>query len=85
MTFRVPDPRPRKPSAKIPHTWKCGHEVNLDWVLDGYLYCPLCGSKYPKSKLNLIGRWLSYSKWHQTFRRTSVPHHAMMDLPQDDE
>lgn len=78
MTFTIPDPRPRKPSAKIPRTWKCGCDVDLDWVLDGFQYCPYCGMKYPKNKLNLIGRWMSYATWHTTYRKISLSREDMM-------
>ena len=76
--FEMPEPRPRKPSAKIPTLWKCGHDVDLDWVVAGYRYCPYCGSKYPKSRLNLIGRWLSYATWYQSYHRSGYRKEDMM-------
>jgi len=76
--FHIPEARPRKPSAKIPTLWKCWHDVDLDWVVSGYRYCPYCGSKYPKSRLNLIGRWLAYAKWHQGYHRVGINTEDMM-------
>ena len=77
--FVIPDPRPRKPSAKIPLLWKCGHMIELPKVVAGYRYCPFCGSKYQKNKLNLIARWLSYSKWASSYRKESVSSNEMME------
>ena len=57
--LEIPEERPRKPSAKISRLWKCGHEVNIAWVLEGYRYCPYCGGKYPKNRINLLARWVS--------------------------
>jgi hypothetical protein len=34
--LEIPEERPRKPSAKIPLLWKCGHPVDLNWVLEGF-------------------------------------------------
>lgn len=76
--LEIPTPRPRKPSAKISKKWKCEHDVNLDWVIKGFRYCPYCGSKYPKNKLNLIARWLSYAKWHSGYHKYSISHADMM-------
>ena len=81
--LEIPEERPRKPSAKIPSIWKCGHEVDLDWVLDGFRYCPYCGSKYPKNRINLIARWISYQRWHMSYHRIAITTSDMMKpLPQ---
>ena len=41
--LEIPEIRPRKPSAKVSKIWKCGHAVDIDWVIDGFRYCPYCG------------------------------------------
>lgn len=77
-TLEIPEERPRKPSAKIHRTWKCGHRVSLTWVLDGFKYCPYCGSKYPKNTLNLIARWIAYQRWHISYHKFSITTDDMM-------
>jgi len=77
-TLEIPEIRPRKPSAKISKIWKCGHDVSIDWVIDGFRYCPYCGSKYPKNKINLIARWIAYQKWHIAYHRFAVPPSELM-------
>jgi len=70
--LEIPEARPRKPSAKIPALWKCGHPVDLNWVLEGFRYCPYCGSKYPKNRINLIARWIAYQRWHISYHRYAI-------------
>jgi hypothetical protein len=76
--LEIPEERPRKPSAKISKVWKCGHEVNLDWVLSGFRYCPYCGGKYPKNRLNLIARWISYQRWYVSYHKITISDEDMM-------
>ena len=76
--LEIPEERPRKPSAKISKLWKCGHEVNLDWVLSGFRYCPYCGGKYPKNRLNLIARWISYQRWYVSYHKITISDEDMM-------
>lgn len=77
-TLEIPEQRPRKPSAKIQRTWKCGHDVDLVWVLDGFRFCPYCGLKYPKNRLNLIARWVSYQRWHINYHKFPITIDDMM-------